>query len=59
MARNDQPIQLIIAKRLRPSAIRQTRSIADWIIDIVGLVDLSRIRGQLMQDAGELRSGIV
>ena len=47
MARTDQPIQLIIAKRLRPSAIRQTRSIADWVVDIVRLVDLAAGRGEL------------
>lgn len=59
MARNDQPIQLIIAKRLRPSAVRQTRSIADWVVDIVGLVDLAAGRGELMQDAGDLTGGII
>lgn len=54
-----QPIQVVVAERLTSPPVRQTRAIPHPVVEIVGLVDLSRIRGQLMQDAGDLRSGIV
>ena len=54
MARNGQPIQLIIAKGLRSPSIRQTGPVTDGIIDIVGPVDLAAGGRELMQDVRDL-----
>lgn len=59
MAGAGQAIQLIVPEGLMPSAIRQTRPIADGVIDIIGLVDLCAGGRQLMQDSGHLTGGIV
>ena len=59
MAGGGQAIQLITAKRLRPSAIRQAGPVADPVIDIVRLVDLAAGGGQLMQNVGDLTCRIV
>ncbi len=59
MARNGQPIQLIIAKGLRPSAVPQTRPIAHRVVDVIGFVDLAAGGRELMQDAGHLTRRVI
>ena len=59
MAGTGQPIQLVIAKRLRAPSIRQTGPIADGIIDIVGPVDLAAGGRELMANCGLPIGGIV
>ena len=59
MAGTGQPIQLVIAKRLRSPSIRQTGPITDGIIDIVGPVDLAAGGRELMANCGLPIGGIV
>ena len=59
MAGAGESIQLIVAERLIPSAVRQTRPIADRVIDVVGLIDGHTGGRELMQDIGHLTGGIV
>lgn len=54
MTRTGEPIQGVIAERLHSASIRQTRSVAHIVIDIVGLIDLATGRGELMQDVRDL-----
>lgn len=48
MARTGESVQLVIAKRLRSPSVGQTRPIADWVVDIVHLVDLAAGGRELM-----------
>ena len=59
MARTGEAIQLVIAKRLRASAVRQTGPIAHRVVDVVGLVDLRTGGRELMQDVRHLTRRIV
>lgn len=59
MAGSRQPIQLIIPERLDASSVRETRSVADRVVDIGRLVDRRAGRGELMQDVGDLKRGIM
>ena len=58
MAGTGESVQLIIPERLIPSSIRETRPIADGVIDIVGFVDLGAGGRELMQDVRDLAGGI-
>jgi len=59
MARNSQTIQSIVVERLDASSVRETRWIADGVVDVGSLVDLAVRRRQLVQDLGYLRGRIV
>ncbi len=59
MAGAGESIQLIVPEGQIPSAIRQTRAIADRVIDVVGFVHLGAGGRELMQDIGHLTGGIV
>ena len=54
-----QPIQLVIAERLTPASIRQTRPIADRIVAVFRFVDLLADSCQLVEDRRDLTGGIV
>ena len=59
MAGTGQPIQTVIAERLRPSSIGQTRQIPHAVVGVGGLIDLGRTRYKLVQDIRDLTGGIV
>ncbi len=59
MTRRGRAVQLIIPEGLMTSSVRQTRAIADKVVDIVRLVDLGAGGRELMQNIGHLTGGIV
>ena len=59
MTRAGESIQLVVAESLIPSSIRQTRPIADRVVDVVGFVDLRAGGRELVQDLGDPRRGIM
>lgn len=54
-----QPIHIVVAKRLIASSVRQTRPVAHGVIEVVGLIDLCRSGGELMENIRHLTRGIV
>jgi len=59
MAGAREPIQGVIAEVQWACAVRQTASIADRIVDVIRLIDLATGGRQLVEDTGDLRSGII
>ena len=59
VTRRGRAVQLIIPEGLIPSSIRETRPIADEVIDVVGLVDGHAGGRELMQNIGHLTGGII
>ena len=59
MTGGDQAIEIIVAEALRAAPVGQTRPIPDGAVGVGGLIDL-RTRGrELVEDLGDLRSGII
>ena len=59
VTRRGEPVQLIVAEGLSASSVRETRAIADGVVDVVGLVDGHAGGRELMQNIGHLTGGII
>jgi hypothetical protein len=59
MAGRGEPIQIVIPKVLHSASIRQAGAVPDAVIVVRGLVDRGPGGPQLVQNLGDLRSGII